>query len=256
MDEERKWELQNEANVNLNNLIHNRYPGRLVIGGMTEDGVPMLATAAMGRSADSRNRVYEQFGDRLCTAPADPSKASNDPNLYYDAMRSNGIYRIASNGNQTDDVYRDCYALNFADILAPLSYETDTIRTPRITALMAVRRDMLHLTSHDEEPALQMSILRKSRFDDSCERHTHVYETLAPGFGYHLSTYAGDGDPPPHFRGEPLLLPITGTSLDCVAEVLWKALNKENRVSLAVRFFTPDGIALTQIINKYVPMGL
>ena len=95
-----------------------------------------------------------------------------------------------------------------------------------------------------------LAILRKSRFDGSCDRMTYYYENIQPGFGFCVTTYASDGNPLPSFSGEPRLLPLNGRRKD-IAEYYWKRLNDDNKVALAVRFIALDGTAETSIKNKY-----
>lgn len=200
----------------------------------------------MGRSKNSRNRVFKSDIDtgRLYTEPADPAKAGDPSLIIYNAMKIAGRDHIASNGNQTDIIADSPLVWEF--ITAPLrniTYEPDAPNyTQRITAASSPGAQGVH--------KVQMSILRKSVFGDTCDRSLYMY-IPQPGFGHCITTYAGDGDPLPPFRGDPLLMPLRG-SMENIANEYWCALSLENRVSLAVKFIPVNGEKSDIfIVNKY-----
>ena len=237
--------MRDEANRNLEALRRNPYPGRGLIAGMDESGASLVQVYwIMGRSANSRNRVFESEGGRVWTAPADPSKVKDPSLIIYNAMNElRGLY-VATNGDQTDTIVEA--ALAGADWRAALDtrvYEPDAPNfTPRIAAVCSLRQGV-HVA--------ELAVLKKSAFGDGCDRHTFRLERFGQGFGHCVTTYMGDGDPLPSFRGEPYVLPLPG-GIDAVAETIWNALNEENRVSLAVKFIDVEKNASTlRIINKY-----
>ena len=225
-------DISARAAANFKALSQNSYPGRLIVLGQTPDGDPVQIYSIMGRSEGSRNRIFEPVPNEptcMRTRVADESKVSGDPSLLiYNAMRESGNTFVVSNGDQTDMVAKDGIS-----VLRGRQYEPDIPNfTPRITGLTRVSSDSLDL---------RLVILRKSPFGDTCERFYYDYEGVAtPGYGYFISTYAGDGDPLPSFEGEPLIMPIESNDSIQIAETFWGALDPDNRVALAVK-----------IINRY-----
>ncbi|MEX1112153.1 MAG: IMP cyclohydrolase [Candidatus Andersenbacteria bacterium] len=237
---------QNEtlAQANLTALSRNPYPGRGIVVGLDETSDFMVQIYwIMGRSENSRNRVFKvDMMGRLYTEAADEAKMSNPSLVIYNAMREVGLYFIVSNGDQTDTV-AESWSLDLNQALRGRIYEPDAPNfTPRITALSSLRKHF------------QLSILRKSRFGDGCDRL--LYECAPyPGFGYCITTYAGDGDPLPSFCGDPLVMPLRGGPED-ILDTYWSALNEANRVSLAVKFIErKSGRSYTHIANKYTQKG-
>lgn len=230
------------ANGGLHYLRHNYYPGRGIVMGVNEANTHFVQiTWTMGRSAGSRNRIYENNGGRVFTEAATPI-ANRDPNLFYDAMVDFADIFVIGNGDQTSEVIRGSgEGWNMSRSLNHFRYEDDPISTPRITAFASLRSSLF-----------EFSLLRRSVWgDETCERHFYQYKTIAPGYGYCLTTYDADGDPPPAFKGEPLLLPIRG-SMEEVLDTYWNALNVNNRVSLAVKFVDLKTFDSTVLIeNKY-----
>ena len=240
------------AQANLFNLSSNLYPGRGIVAGLDETGANLVQVYwVMGRSENSRNRVFK--GDpntgRLYTEAADPSKMKDSSLIIYNAMREYAGFLVVSNGDQTDTVIEklrespqvNCYP---QAALSSRQYEPDAPNfTQRITAVSSVWKNQHQGTG--------FSILRKSRFGTGCDNLAYEYPCIRPGFGFCITTYAGDGNPLPPFYGDPLLMPLTGSIKD-IAETYWKALNEENRVSLAVKFFEmANGHVDFHIINKY-----
>lgn len=228
----------NDTNLHCT-FLGNPYPGRIIMVGMTELGKLIQLCAVTGRSESSRNRVYTHLGNGIVTTEvADTTRPTGDPEktIYSAMMGSNGVF-VVSNGRQTEDF--------FTDALKACSYHTyedDPLHTPRITALC----DM------DYNDGVEMCILREG-YDGSCECHIFSYEKISPGIGYVLSTYLGDGNPPPHYHGEPYTISLPGTDPTQLATSLWHTLNADNRVCLALKVIDLDtGMSEDPIIiNKY-----
>lgn len=197
----------------------------------------------MGRSENSRNRILSANGERVFTEAADPKKMKDPSLIIYNAMRSKHRYHVVSNGCQTDPILTAIMS-HHSGIMGTLNrfqYEPDSPNfTPRITGMCRM--------GHKYPFVLVM--LRKSPFDNSCERFCFEYEEIPKGFGYYITTYQGDGDPLPPFRGEPRLLPLAG-DLEEIATQYWGTLNQDNIVSLVVRSISETDIVNTKIINKY-----
>ncbi len=238
------------AKANFFNLSGNPYPGRGIVVGLDEtDKYLVQVYWIMGRSENSRNRVFSADDRRVYTEAADPSKVKDPSLIIYNAMlQSDGCY-IVSNGDQTDTILelQPRYDWGPGDIdfaLESREYEPDAPNyTQRITAVCSI------VAGH---PAfIQMSILRKSMFDSGCDRLAYFYDNLRSGLGFCITTYSGDGDPLPAFRGDPLLMPLVG-GIKVIAQAYWAALNEANRVSLVVKFIDKmTGESRVHIINKY-----
>jgi hypothetical protein len=201
----------------------------------------------MGRSENSRNRVFAVDNEtgRLYTKPADPKKVKDPSLIIYNAMRENGGFYVVSNGDQTDTIMVDIGRegpFSIAKALSNRRYEPDEPNfTQRISAVCLLTKSGV---------SFDMSILRKSTVGDGCDRLTYPLNPTA-GFGYCITTYAGDGDPLPPFHGDPLLVPLMGNMHE-MAQTYWNTLNKDNRVSLAVKVIEKNtGKSDTCIINKY-----
>lgn len=240
-------QLKAVAKKNFCDLVRNAYPGRGVAVGVNDTGNYLVQICwTMGRSATSRDRVYKLDSEngRVYTEPLNPAQTV-DPLTLYSAMGERGGVYVVSNGDQTDTVLhhwnqRD----NLNGILKDRVYEPDSIATPRITATSILDADDLGCSP------IQISMLRKSQGGDGCERFSWGYP-LETGVGHCITTYACNGNPPPHFHGEPLLMPLCG-GLEEILTTYWKALNEENRVSLAVKFIERErGISHIKIINQY-----
>lgn len=240
------------ADRNLFALIENDYPGRLIVVGTDDTGTNMIQLyAIMGRSPNSRNRILTSEGGRLFTEAADPSKAEDPSLIIYNAMNEcsgpDGEKKYTvSNGHQTDDINEalSC-GRDLVDVMESWEYEPDAPNfTPRISGFCTQK-------DPQRPHQFELSILRKSPFE-SCERIFYGYEAIDPGFGYCIHTYARSGNPLPSFKGEPLLLRLSGDQVD-LAQRYWDVLNKQNRVALAVKFIplTPGIESSTYIINQY-----
>lgn len=237
-------DLHPVAEFNLRCLTENRYPGRGIFMGTSDDGKSIYTGCwTMGRSAGSRNRVYELISHgRLVTAVADSSLEKGDPALtIYPAMTEVGSVMIVSNGKQTDTAANDhaTWPLNIA--LSSWEHEPDSpIFTPRITGQVCT-----------ESQLFEFLVLRKSPWNEKCDQLYFTYNGLTPGFGRCVTTYTNDGNPPPHWEGEPFLIPLHG-DVETVIQTVWQALCKANRVSCAVKVTPFNGdLSRTIFINKY-----
>lgn len=225
--------LHNQAEDNLRALQENPYPGRGFILGLNETGTHLIQVYwIMGRSANSRNRVFEdRNGGNLWTAPADPSQLEDPSLIIYRAMaeeEGGGVY-VVSNGCQTDLFFGalgiPLHPLEVERSLMQLGYEPDEPNfTPRITGIMTLGG------------ITRIWVVRRTTFPNSDDHESLSFEYGAPcpGLGHCVTTYTGDGNPLPSFNGEPYLMPLLGTPIDIVNRV-WDALNVDNRVSLAVK---------------------
>ena len=226
-------------------LKDNVYPGRGLAIGRTADGKKAIVCYfIMGRSAGSRNRVFEADGDGLRTRAFDESKLP-DPSLYvYRAVRVLGKYTVVTNGDQTDTIY-DALAegRTFADALRTRTFEPDPpIWTPRISGL---------LTVEDGKMSYKLGIL-KNGGDETPLRYFYEYESPRAGEARIIHTYAGDGNPVPSFCGEPVCIDTSSYKcVNCVTDDVWDGLNEDNKVSLFVRLIDLEtGETETRIVNK------
>jgi hypothetical protein len=240
--------IESRARAHFLELGRNPYPGRGIVAGLDGTGEYLIHVYwIMGRSENSRNRVFKQDEDtgRLYTEAADPSKVRDPSLIIYNAMRDRAPYYIVSNGNQTDTVFNNLVHGPFSlDLtLTGRTYEPDEPNfTQRITAVSKIHLGGTSL--------LTMSILRKSDFAMGCDRMTYDLNP-SRGYGFCITTYSGDGDPLPAFRGDPLPMPLPGGPED-ILKMYWGALNEENRVSLAVKWIEiGNGRSDIYIVNKY-----
>lgn len=219
---------------NFFDLRNNPYPGRGIIVGLDDTGEYLVQVYwIMGRSANSRNRIFKSTEDgRLYTEPHDPFKAGDTSLIIYNAMRERPGFYVVSNGDQTDTVMEHrAGPFNLNEALWSRRYEPDSPNfTQRITAVSMI-------SHHRPGGLLLLSILRKSQFGDQCDRLLCEYEGtgLARGYGFCITTYEKDGNPLPPFRGDPLLMPLNGDYRD-ILRTYWGALNEDNRVALAVKW--------------------
>jgi len=216
-------------------LVENAYPGRGLVVGRREDHEGwLLVYFIMGRSENSRNRRFCADGDRLWTEPVDEGKVEDPSLIIYDAMLALPGIQLVSNGDQTNTVYEAMLeGGRFAAALETREREPDAPNyTPRITGKLDCRYG---------EKAVTLSLLKANAIDpELTDRYTFRPADPAPGLGYGLTTYMGDGSPLPSFRGDPLLLPLEGDP-DQVLDAYWQALDADNRVSLAVKSIDAKG---------------
>jgi hypothetical protein len=199
----------------------------------------------MGRSMNSRNRLfdYDYTTGRLYTKAVDESKVKDPDLIIYDAMlRDHGTFAV-SNGHQTRAVVESHCDWGVFHTLNQWTYEPDAPNfTPRVSAWCSVET---------KRPIVHMSVLRKSLWSELCD-HCFWSLPLGRGFGYCVTTYSGNGDPLPSFRGDPYLLPLRGSISQVIREFWTMYLNPENLVSLAVKFIGREsGVSTIEIKNKY-----
>ena len=226
-------------------LKSNDYPGRGIVVGRSADGKSAVAGYfIMGRSVNSRNRVFVTEGDGIRTQAFDPSKLSDPSLIIYAPVRVLGTTTIVTNGDQTDTIYEGMeQGKTFEESLRTREFEPDGPNyTPRISAIMDVK---------DGAYDYSMSILKSNNGNpDQCNRYTFSYSTPVAGEGHFIHTYLHDGDPLPSFEGEPKLVTIPD-DIDTFTDMLWTSLNEDNKVSLFVRYIDiATGKAETRIMNK------
>ena len=222
----------------------NPYVGRGIVIGKSEDGKKACtAYFIMGRSANSRNRVFTERDGEVFTEPFDASKVEDPSLIIYAALRSIDNKLIVTNGDQTDTVYNGIKAgKTFSAALESREFEPDAPNlTPRISGM---------LTFDKNDFSYQMSILKSADAEGSaCCRYTFSYPSLA-GLGHFIHTYVCDGNPIPTFQGEPERVSIPN-DIDDFASALWNALNEDNKISLYVRYTDIEsGKAENRLINK------
>lgn len=226
-------------------LQDNSYPGRGIIIGRSADGTKAVtAYFIMGRSENSRNRVFVEDGEGIRTQAYDESKLTDPSLIIYAPVRVLGNKTIVTNGDQTDTIYEGMgRQMSFEQCLRSREFEPDKPNyTPRISGIMHVE---------DGKFSYAMSILKSDNGSPaSCHRFTFTYENAASGEGHFIHTYMHDGDPLPSFEGEPKRIAIPD-DMDAFADSLWNSLNEENKVSLFVRYIDIDtGKYASKIINK------
>jgi IMP cyclohydrolase len=227
-------------------LRENPYPGRGIAIGLTPNGENFVQVYwIMGRSQNSRNRVFVREGDTVRTAPFDESCVEDPSLIIYNAVRSFPRCHVVSNGDQTDTVFEAMHAgRTFEEALFTRTFEPDAPNfTPRIAGVVN-RNDPFH--------AYKLAILKAVDEDgECCTRQVFNYETPIPGIGHCVTTYREDGDPLPAFEGEPYVLEL-GDDVDEVAERYWEMLNEDNRVSLLAKFIDAEtDTHRIRIINKH-----
>ncbi len=226
-------------------LKNNAYPGRGIVIGKSEDGkYAVTAYFIMGRSENSRNRVFVEDGEGIRTQAFDPSKLTDPHLIIYAPVRVLGNKTIVTNGDQTDTIYELMnQQQTFEQSLRTREFEDDAPNyTPRISGIMKVEAG---------EYNYAMSILKSANGNpDSCNRFTFSYNNPLNGEGHFIHTYMGDGNPLPSFEGEPKLVSIPN-DMDEFTDKLWENLNEDNKVSLFVRYIEIEtGKYTTRIINK------
>lgn len=226
-------------------LRQNSYPGRGIVMGKSADGKKAVtAYFIMGRSINSRNRVFVEEGRGIRTQAFDPSKLTDPSLIIYAPVRVLGNKTIVTNGDQTDTIYEGMdKQMTFEHSLRSREFEPDGPNfTPRISGIMHIE---------DGKYNYAMSILKSNEGNpESCCRYTYAYEAPLAGEGRFIHTYMQDGDPLPSFEGEPKRVKISG-NIDSFTQEIWESLNEENKVSLFVRFIEiAGGQEETRIVNK------
>ena len=226
-------------------LSSTSYPGRGIVIGRSKDGKKAVtAYFIMGRSSNSRNRVFVEEGEGIRTEAFDPSKLEDPSLIIYAPVRVLGNTTIVTNGDQTDTVYDGMKAgESFEESLRCREFEPDAPNyTPRISGILNVA---------DGKFDYAMSILKSNNGNpECCNRYTFTYDNPIAGEGHFIHTYMQDGDPLPSFEGEPTLVDVDD-DIDAFTASVWSHLNPDNKVSLFVRFIdTATGEYETRIVNK------
>ena len=225
-------------------LEGNTYPGRGIVIGKSVDGkCAVAAYFIMGRSANSRNRVFTEKNGAVYTEPFEASKVEDPSLIIYAAIREYQNHLIVTNGNQTDTIYEGLAAgKDFDTALESREFEPDGPNwTPRISGKM---------TFADGNFSYKMSILKSGDAEGTfCNRFGFHYAPKA-GLGHFLHTYVCDGDPIPTFQGEPERVSIPN-DIDAFASEIWNALDENNKISLYVRYIDlKSGVQTSRLINK------
>ena len=215
--------------LNLTELLQNNpYPGRGIVLGRSADGKSAIAAYfIMGRSENSRNRVFTVTEDGIRTEAHDPSKMTDPSLIIYHPVRQVGDSLVVTNGDQTDTVRDGLLAgQTFAQALHTREFEPDGPNyTPRISGLLS------------PDGSFKLSILKSADGDASCcHRFFYTYDHPLAGEGRFIHTYMGDGSPLPSFEGEPERVILDAPDAEALAEQMWNALNADNKVSLFVRY--------------------
>lgn len=225
-------------------LKNNTYPGRGIVMGRSEDGTKAVtAYFIMGRSANSRNRVFVEDGQAIRTQAFDPAKLEDPSLIIYAPVRVLGNKTIVTNGDQTDTVYDFMKeGKTFEEALRTRTFEPDAPNyTPRISGVVRLKDGFSY----------QLSILKSANGNpDSVQRFFFDYAQPESGVGRFIHTYRCDGSPIPSFEGEPTPVTIEG-DLEAFTSSVWESLNEDNKVSLFTRFIDLEtGSCETRIVNK------
>ncbi|MBO4888390.1 MAG: IMP cyclohydrolase [Firmicutes bacterium] len=227
-------------------LSGNTYPGRGIILGLSADGrKAVTAYFIMGRSVNSRNRIFVTDGEGIRTEAFDPSKLSDPSLIIYAPVRVLGNKTIVTNGDQTDTIYELMdKQMTFEQALRTRTFEPDAPNyTPRISGIMHIENGKYNFA---------LSILKSDDGDPSSTlRQNFAYNCPKAGVGRFLHTYAGDGNPLPSFEGEPTPVVTIPDDIDEMTSLVWDNLNEDNKVSLFVRYIDiKTGACETRIVNK------
>lgn len=223
-----------------------KYHGRGIIIGKSADGRhAVTAYFIMGRSENSRNRIFEADGEGIRTKAFDESKMVDPHLIIYAPVRVLGNKTIVTNGDQTDTVYELMDRQEtFEQALRTREFEDDAPNfTPRISGIIRLENSNMNFA---------MSILKSAEGDSSsCERFTYAYQNPLSGKAKFIHTYSGDGNPLPSFEGEPKTLALPDADIDTLTDLIWKNLNEDNKVSLFVRYIDLEtGKYESRIVNK------
>ncbi|MGN0591031.1 IMP cyclohydrolase [Ruminococcus sp.] len=226
-------------------LKNNAYPGRGIMIGKSQDGKHAVAVYfIMGRSENSRNRVFVNDGLGIRTQAFDESKLTDPSLIIYAPVRVLGNKTIVTNGDQTDTIYEGLNnQLTFEQALRSREFEPDAPNyTPRISGV---------IKQEEENFNYALSILKSANGDpSSCQRFTFTYKNPINGQGHFIHTYQGDGNPLPSFEGEPKLVAVPNDITEFTRQ-LWDSLNPDNKVSLFVRYIDlHTGDTISKIVNK------
>lgn len=224
------------------------YHGRGIIIGKSADAKKaVIAYFIMGRSENSRNRVFIEDGDGIRTQAFDESKMTDPHLIIYAPVKVLGNKTIVTNGDQTDTIYELMdKQMTFEQALRTREFEDDTPNfTPRISGIVRLEKEGMNYA---------MSILKSAEGDDSsCQRYTYAYSNPIAGKAKFIHTYNSDGNPLPSFEGEPKTLTLPDVDIDEMTKIIWKNLNNDNKVSLFVRYIDiATGEFESRIVNKNV----
>ncbi len=235
------------ANYELTTALNeNAYPGRGIIIGKSKDGEnAVIAYFIMGRSENSRNRVFVTDGNGIRTQAFDESKMTDPHLIIYAPVKVLGNKTIVTNGDQTDTIY-DLMdrQMTFEQSLRTREFEDDAPNfTPRISGIVRLE---------DGDMNYAMSILKSAEGDPtSCQRYTFAYNNPLSGKAKFIHTYKCDGNPLPSFEGEPKTIELPDADIDTFTNIIWNNLNEDNKVSLFVRYINlKTGEFDSRIINK------
>ncbi|MCD7775154.1 MAG: IMP cyclohydrolase [Clostridiales bacterium] len=222
------------------------YHGRGIMLGKSADGKKAVAVYfIMGRSENSRNRIFVEEGDALKTQAFDDSKMTDPHLIIYYPVRVMGNKTIVTNGDQTDTIFELMNRqMTFEQALRTREFEDDKpIFTPRISGIIRLEGDDMNFA---------MSVIKSAEGDDSsCERFSFAYFNPLPGRMKFVHTYNGTGTPLPSYEGEPKTLELPDIGIDELTELVWKNLNEDNKVSLFVRYIDiKSGKSETRVVNK------
>lgn len=233
------------AEINAANLKANSYPGRGIVIGATEDGTKMAQIYwIMGRSENSRNRVFQEEAGFVRTRAFDESKLT-DPSLiiYYPVKHHQNVH-IVSNGDQTDTIMDYLKAgKTWHEALMTRTFEPDAPNfTPRITGVVDLKAQWVYA----------LSIIKSQDGDEQhCLRHFYYYEKPLYGYGHCIHTYQGDGNPLPSFGGEPYIMPVPEDA-EKACRLYWSLLNEDNRISLLAKYIdVRTGEFEIRMINRH-----
>ncbi|MBF0244094.1 MAG: inosine monophosphate cyclohydrolase [Planctomycetes bacterium] len=227
------------------------YPGRGLVLGLSSDGTKALQVYwIMGRSENSRNRIFHIQGGRVFTEAADPAKLEDPSLIIYDAMLEHDRDFIVTNGDQTRTVREHLLkGSSFETALLSRSREPDAPNfTPRISGMTSL--------SEENRPLYRISVIRANQADpERSDHHFYCVPEIAPGSGLCVTTYLGDGSPLPSFRGEPFPVDLSGSPED-ILQRYWAALDEGNRVSLALKVIDlENATSHTLIQNRHTVSG-
>lgn len=231
-----------------NELNSLAYHGRGILIGKSADGKnAVIAYFIMGRSENSRNRIFAEDGSGIRTHAFDESKMTDPHLIIYSPVKVLGDKTIITNGDQTDTVYefmnRD---MSFEQALSTREFEDDAPNfTPRISGIVCIENEAM---------SFKMSVLKSADGDgSSCQRYTFAYSNPVSGTAKFIHTYNADGSPLPSFEGEPKTVELPDKDIDTLTDILWNNLNDDNKVSLFVRYIDlQTGEYTSRIVNKNI----
>ena len=231
------------AEINLKqHIVENVYPGRGIVLGRNDENSWIVIYWIMGRSSNSRNRIFTHENGIVRTEAADPSMLEDPSLIIYNVMRDVDERIVVTNGSHTDTI---CNGLaqgkNFYTSLHSEKHEPDAPNyTTRISGII-----------DQSDSSLTLSRISKSDFSTEHSAHFYYrYTDIPAGYGYCLTTYMGDGNPLPAFEGDPILVPLEGDA-ERIANFYWQKLNQDNRISLFVRELESSGENRLKIINRF-----